>query len=79
METSMSNFTKEVASELVHIKLEPKSETDLVIMRLFDSSGDSLGIHLTDLDHLGNLSFAINTAIQDREHWLYEQGKSNED
>ena len=75
----MSNFTKEVASELVHIKLEPKSETDLVIMRLFDSSGASLGIHLTDLNPLGNLSFAINTAIQDREHWLYEQGKSNED
>ena len=75
----MSNFTKEVSNELVHIKLEPRSETDLVIMRLFDSSGDSLGIHLTDLDHLGNLSFDINTAIQDREIWLHEQEQSNED
>ena len=75
----MSNFTKEVSNELVHIKLEPRSETDLVIMRLFDSSGDRLGTHLTDLDHLGNLSFDINTAIQDREIWLHEQEQSNED
>ena len=68
----MSNFTKEVANELVHIKLEPRPATDVVILRLFDSSGDILGTHLTDLDHLGNLSFAINTAIQDREIWLHE-------
>ena len=75
----MSKFTKEVSSALVHIKLEPRPATDVVIMRLFDSSGDSLGIHLTDLDHLGNLSFDINSAIQDREHWLYEEGQHNAD
>ena len=69
----MSNFTKEVANELVHIKLEPRPATDVVILRLFDSSGDILGTHLTDLDHLGNLSFDINTAIQDREIWKHEQ------
>ena len=69
----MSNFTKEVANALVHIKLEQRPATDIVIMRLFDSSGDSLGTHLTDLDHLGNLSFDINTAIQDREIWKHEQ------
>ena len=75
----MSNFTKEVANALVHIKLEPRPATDIVIMRLFDSSGDSLGTHLTDIDHLGNLSFDINTAIQDREIWLHEQEQNNED
>ena len=74
----MSKFTQEVANELVHIKLEPRSATDVVILRLYDSSGDILGTHLTDLDHLGNLSFDINTAIQDREIWLHEQEQSNE-
>ena len=74
----MSNFTKEVANELVHIKLEPRPATDVVILRLFDSSGDILGTHLTDLDHLGNLSFDINTAIQDREIWLHEQEQNHD-
>ena len=74
----MSKFTQEVANELVHIKLEPRSETDVVILRLYDSSGDILGTHLTDLDHLGNLSFDINTAIQDREIWLHEQEQNHD-
>ena len=75
----MSNFTKEVSNALVHIKLEPRPATDVVIMRLFDSSGDSLCTHLTELAHLGNLSFDINTAIQDREIWLHEQEQNNAD
>ena len=75
----MSNFTKEVANALVHIKLEPRPATDVVIMRVYDSAGDILGTHLTDIDHLGNLSFDINSAIQDREHWLYVQEKNNAD
>ena len=75
----MSNFTKEVSNALVHIKLEPRPATDVVIMRVYDSAGDILGTHLTDIDHLGNLSFDINSAIQDREHWLYVQEKNNAD
>tara|TARA_R100001244_G_scaffold129415_1_gene100917 strand:- start:98 stop:325 length:228 start_codon:yes stop_codon:yes gene_type:complete len=75
----MSDFNQEVSNSLVHIKIEPRPATDLVIMRLFDSSGDSLGVHLTDIDHLGNLSFDINTAIQDREIWLHEQEQNNAD
>ena len=75
----MSNFTKEVANALVHVKIEPRPATDVVIMRVYDSAGDILGTHLTDIDHLGNLSFDINSAIQDREHWLYVQEKNDAD
>ena len=75
----MSNFTKEVSNALVHVKIEPRPATDVVIMRVYDSAGDILGTHLTDIDHLGNLSFDINSAIQDREHWLYVQEKNDAD
>ena len=75
----MSNFTKEVANALVHVKIEPRPATDVVIMRVYDSAGDILGTHLTDIDLLGNLSFDINSAIQDREQWLYVQEKNDAD
>ena len=69
----MSNFTQEVSKDLVHIKIGSRSATDVVVVRICDSVGDVLSTHLTDLDHLGNLSFDINSAIQDREIWKHEQ------
>ena len=74
----MSKFTDSMANELVHFEIYGAPTTDLVIIKIIDSDGNTIHSLLSDLDHLGRTSFNINSAIQDREIWLHEQEQNHD-